>query len=477
MTSYSCDNNINPNHQHITKRQEQMRRRTKSFGSTSRPLLRRDEESTRSLNESILGRATLVDERLKNVIENNRTPMLSPDEILYGDLIGKGTFGAVFAVKSFQLKRKCFRRHSHRRGGSERSLLVHASHSNVSEYSGDDQADNVVLDCNNLKNSKQQSNNENAENEAPESSSSPSPTSLSSRCKKKGASIARKPSRTSLLLGDSRKMLASMAPEKFAIKTLSSQNLSKTILANSAVDIATEACLLAPLQHENIIKLYAVSTRQVLSSSFFIVLERLPSTLEMKTKQWRKAHNGFTKFCTLSISKVKPIQQLRRRLKITVGLAHALKYLHEKNIVYRDLKPDNVGFDGDGVVKLFDFGLARELPFTGGEDSTYALTRNAGSPRYMAPEVWLDLPYNKKVDSYSFSILLWELCSLKESFNGHDPEIHFKRVVEEGFRPKTKSWWPSAVRNLMEACWDRNYTRRPNFVQIAKVLEAEVDQV
>ena len=116
------------------------------------------------------------------------------------------------------------------------------------------------------------------------------------------------------------------------------------------------------------------------------------NTYVLKTKEWRKAHNGFTKFCTLSISKVKPIQQLRRRLEIAVGLAHALKYLHEKNIVYRDLKPDNVGFDGDGVVKLFDFGLACKLPFTGGEDSTYALTSNAGSPWYMAPEVWLDLP-------------------------------------------------------------------------------------
>ena len=164
-------------------------------------------------------------------------------------------------------------------------------------------------------------------------------------------------------------------------------------------------------------------------------------------------------------------------MEIAVGLAHALKYLHEKNIVYRDLKPDNVGFDGDGVVKLFDFGLACKLPFTSGEDSIYALTSNAGSPWYMAPEVWLDLPYNRKVDSYLFLILLWELCSLRESFNGHDPEIHFKRVVEEGSRPKTKSWWSSAVRKLMEARWDRNYTRQPNFVLIAKGLEAEVDQV
>ena len=428
-----------------------------------------------------------MDERLKCVIETNRTPMLSPDEILHGELIGKGTFGMVFAVESFQLKRKSFRRHSHRRLHIPGNTNSNSNSNNLSVSSDYNTA--AVEDDYNFKN-QQRDSNENAENEAPvssvESSTSNSNSTVSSssnstcpskqqqQCKKSKASLARKPSRTSLLLGDSRKMLASMAPEKFVMKTLSKQNLSKTILANSAVDIATEACLLAPLQHENIVNLYAVSTRQVLSSSFFIVLERLSSTLEMKVKDWRKGHTGLAKFCTLSMNKVKPIQQLRNRLKIAVGLSHALQYLHERNIVYRDLKPDNIGFDADGVVKLFDFGLARELPFTGGEDSTYALTHNAGSPRYMAPEVWLNLPYNKKVDSYSFSILLWELCSLKESFHGHGPEIHFRRVVEEGIRPKLKSWWPSAVQRLMEACWDRNYIRRPKFVEISQVLEAEV---
>lgn len=56
------------------------------------------------------------------------------------------------------------------------------------------------------------------------------------------------------------------------------------------------------------------------------------------------------------------------------------------SIIYRDLKPDNIGFDVRGDVKLFDFGLSRELPERKLDDGTYHMTGDTGSPRYMAPE-------------------------------------------------------------------------------------------
>ena len=46
---------------------------------------------------------------------------------------------------------------------------------------------------------------------------------------------------------------------------------------------------------------------------------------------------------------------------IAIPIAEAMKYLHSKNVIYRDLKPSNVGFDQNGTIKLFDFGLAREI--------------------------------------------------------------------------------------------------------------------
>lgn len=77
-----------------------------------------------------------------------------------------------------------------------------------------------------------------------------------------------------------------------------------------------------------------------------------------------------------------------------MDMTAAIKYLHEKNIIYRDLKPENLGFDLRDDIKLFDLGLVKELHEADKmKDGTYKLSL-AGTPRYMAPEVGLYMPYN-----------------------------------------------------------------------------------
>ena len=89
----------------------------------------------------------------------------------------------------------------------------------------------------------------------------------------------------------------------------------------------------------------------------------------------------------------------------------------------RAQKPENIGFTKEGVLKLFDFGLAKELkPHRRLPDGTYQLTGNTGSRRYMAPEVAGVRPYNLSVDAYSFGILLWELSALEKPFDGFTGE-------------------------------------------------------
>ena len=139
------------------------------------------------------------------------------------------------------------------------------------------------------------------------------------------------------------------------------------------------------------------------------------------------------------------------QVDVALQMSSALMYLHSKNVMFRDLKPQNVGFDGKlglcryccaaffvalevsrshipiwhiihsvrGDVKLFDFGLATILPPNGDPYDDRFRMSGAGSPRYMAPEVLVDPPedYNMKADVYTFGIVLWEMFALEVPYN------------------------------------------------------------
>jgi len=94
---------------------------------------------------------------------------------------------------------------------------------------------------------------------------------------------------------------------------------------------------------------------------------------------------------------------------VVTGIVDGMRYLHSKDIVLRDLKPGNVGFDEEGNIRLFDFGMARRV-------SECVQDEICGSPRYMAPEIMEGKGYTLKVDVYSFGILLYELCTLEVPF-------------------------------------------------------------
>jgi len=158
-------------------------------------------------------------------------------------------------------------------------------------------------------------------------------------------------------------------------------------------------------------------------------------------------------------------------MKVCVDIAAALKYLHGKNIIYRDLKPQNFGFDVRGNIKLFDFGLAKELNSCQREqDGTYHLTGGTGSLRYMAPEVVQHGTYNLSADVYSFCIMLWEILTLETPFEGFSQEKHANLVVYGTLRPKIDKTLPEAIESLLEDGWSSNLFDRPSFDTIFKTL-------
>lgn len=106
-------------------------------------------------------------------------------------------------------------------------------------------------------------------------------------------------------------------------------------------------------------------------------------------------------------------------MKIAHQVAQAFEFLHASNIVHRDLKSYNILLDESLNAKVCDFGLARFKA-----DLNRGTQQFAGTPTYMAPELFSKKSYDEKVDVFAYGTLLWELVAREVPFNGWDtPDI------------------------------------------------------
>lgn len=106
-----------------------------------------------------------------------------------------------------------------------------------------------------------------------------------------------------------------------------------------------------------------------------------------------------------------------------------LQFLHEKDIIYRDLKMDNLLMDAEGFVKIADFGLCKEGMGFGDHTSTFC-----GTPEFLAPEVLTDTSYTRAVDWWGLGVLIYEMTVGESPFPGDDEEEMFDSIVNEEVR-------------------------------------------
>ena len=188
----------------------------------------------------------------------------------------------------------------------------------------------------------------------------------------------------------------------FAMKVLSKEKIFNQNLLKYAI---TERNVLSVSDHPFIVKLnYAFQT----SSKLFLILDYCINGDLSKHLYYEKRFS-----------------ETRAKYYIC-EIILALEHLHKLNIIFRDLKPDNVVLDNEGHVKITDFGLCKEGIFDGNYTKSFC-----GSMAYLAPEMILKNGYSKCVDWYLLGILFYEMLFGNPPFLSDNKDDLFKNILEK----------------------------------------------
>ena len=152
------------------------------------------------------------------------------------------------------------------------------------------------------------------------------------------------------------------------------------------------------------------------------------------------------------------------KLKWIREAALAVHYLHGHNVLHRDIKPQNCLLFQNNLLKLGDFGVAREI------DHSQTTSSQKGTYRYMAPEIHRGnqrgrVMYSKPADTYAYGMLMLEICTRKSPFHGWEWQaVVFK--VANGAKPPIPEEVPQHMRNIMDRCWNPEPKERPTIEEL-----------
>jgi NIMA (never in mitosis gene a)-related kinase len=142
----------------------------------------------------------------------------------------------------------------------------------------------------------------------------------------------------------------------------------------------------------------------------------------------------------------------------------ALKYVHDRKILHRDLKTQNIFLTSKGEIKIGDFGIARVL------QSTYDYAQTAiGTPYYLSPEICQEKPYNQKSDIWSLGCILYEIVTLKHAFDATSMKALVFKILR-GTYPEIPKIYSPELRDLIGEMLTKEPSKRPS---IKKILEKD----
>ncbi|XP_038906334.1 serine/threonine-protein kinase STY17-like isoform X3 [Benincasa hispida] len=235
--------------------------------------------------------------------------------------------------------------------------------------------------------------------------------------------------------------------QEVAIKVLRPERINEEMLK----EFSQEVYIMRKIRHKNVVQFIGACTKP---PNLCIVTEFMS----------RGSVYDF-------LHKQRGVFNLPSLLKVAINISRGMNYLHQNNIIHRDLKTANLLMDENMVVKVADFGVARVQTQSG------VMTAETGTYRWMAPEVIEHKPYDHKADVFSFGIALWELLTGEIPYSSMTPLQAAVGVVQKILRPTIPKNVHPVLADLLERCWRHDPTERPNFSEILEILKQIAEQV
>ena len=214
-------------------------------------------------------------------------------------------------------------------------------------------------------------------------------------------------------------------------------------------EVLNESTILSKLDHPNIIKFYDVFESKKPKHMINIVTEYADGgDLSEKIKEKKNKNSNFTE------SEI---------LDYFTQICLAIKHIHKKKIIHRDLKSGNIFLMKNGFVKLGDFGIAKGFQKTMDKAKTMV-----GTPYYLSPEILENKPYDSKSDIWALGVLLYEMMTFKMPFNANSLPMLSVKIMRGNYIPPP-TIYTKDLRELVAKCLTVDAKLRPTIDEILKM--------
>lgn len=135
----------------------------------------------------------------------------------------------------------------------------------------------------------------------------------------------------------------------------------------------------------------------------------------------------------------------------------AIKHMHKRHIIHRDLKAQNIFLMKSGYVKLGDFGIAKTLQNTWEKAKTMI-----GTPYHLSPEIVQGKPYSYKSDIWSLGVLLYQMMTRKMPFDANSLPMLSLKIMKGNFAPITSKFYSVDLKNIVKSMLNVEPEKRPS---------------